>query len=1215
MSNTIDIIQANEWEKAEKIINNKNEFITELSAYEIKDISQIKIKQDKQRYIFEINGKNQFAIDGKYNLKNYIQAFYDSQLNLAKSDEFKRVFVRMNGLEIQLVTANTREELTLFKNELNTSQQRFENANNIPAIKKRIEQLQEYFSQQKVEAQKNSRLLFNKEYDRYDKWLWNLNELQLQIWLRKLNKIQKEVENLENKPLSTKEVTAFVQQKTVQQLTEEIDVLSQEAENYIVSKSDIIREKGDSNPYFGIDTHTAMDESKLRMILAKIKNNQAYLNKLELPNSLHQYAIQDLKALGEYLEKTVDNPNTFDPIEEPFVPAHAAIFKYMFSMDPELREVFSTKKEKKIKKDKEEKNTGNDKLNNQQTDTNQQEKNNKEQWTENNEKEDISISSYKEAFEKKWVNGMVKYALDQTHMSPEQKNFWWGTANLAMIGGMAFLGWKFFRNAIKLFSKKWRGELADGGWWWIAAPLLAVGVTQWLTGESPWSLLNGGKNTEALMGLFGGKKGKEQQNGSPSSQEQQQYVEWFNGAMSLFNGKSYKEIQDMLEKDADGKMKIKPDYYDTWKATLEKGTPEQKLAASFLSNIGKDDQNGMIDLALTGMWITWETLSATPNESFNEKAGEVIIRLGQLYGYMEASGKNLNPETMEMVRQYIKTWNPSLDNLKARYDVFETPVNLGDDVKKALKDKIETLAITDPKQKRDFTQAFYHFYQNFPAEADTKKYIDITKKGDDIILKTYHYETKIDLGTKTIPGLLNANTYPLAFDSYQEMLNAANLTNRIKFLTKDWEAQWVNPFIINSFGNIEFNNTKRYDLSELDKRILTEEGLNQVSPKLWTTQKEAYVKYLNDLWTRKLGKHQEGFISSIMPIFGGEIPTEETFPDGEVKEYPDKLASSYTTIENLQTTPENKKLIRKALNMFYEKYPRKDIKVELTWSWPLLTLETYSKKTELDFDNTKKLKWLNVDFDNYFEIFKAANLTNRLRDIFKNNQAKSIDPFHVDILDITFDDVSFLSLEKDTSAISAWLFGDLRKVSRKLANDKDLYTGYLNNLWLMEDKATGFYAVENANLPFDTTQNIIKGFKEFYKKFPNSNKEVKFISGKEIAFQSYETKTPLDLVGKKIVGLDVTFPDYNELFKAANLINRIKQVTKDKKADSEPFNKSLFGRDIEFNQDNKFLDTEAVSAGLRGTLHKISPALEENKNLFITYMDERRADKLAGKPY
>ncbi|HCY21799.1 TPA: hypothetical protein DIC40_08390 [Patescibacteria group bacterium] len=123
-----------------------------------------------------------------------------------------------------------------------------------------------------------------------------------------------------------------------------------------------------------------------------------------------------------------------------------------------------------------------------------------------------------------------------------------------------------------------------------------------------------------------------------------------------------------------------------------------------------------------------------------------------------------------------------------------------------------------------------------------------------------------------------------------------------------------------------------------------------------------------------------------------------------------------------------------------------------------MNVNSYRKTTPIDF-NKNQVAGLNIDFGNFEDMFKTANLTNKIRSTFENIQSqKIIDPFGQKIAndDIIFDDKSIRNRRPDVAAVSDGLWrGGLRTVSPKLTetSNKQLYIEYLNNLWLMQDKA------------------------------------------------------------------------------------------------------------------------------------------------------------------
>jgi len=58
---------------------------------------------------------------------------------------------------------------------------------------------------------------------------------------------------------------------------------------------------------------------------------------LELTAAKRQEVSQDLQDLETYLNKVIDNPDTFKPSEHPFVPTHAKEFYELVKLNPTLK--------------------------------------------------------------------------------------------------------------------------------------------------------------------------------------------------------------------------------------------------------------------------------------------------------------------------------------------------------------------------------------------------------------------------------------------------------------------------------------------------------------------------------------------------------------------------------------------------------------------------------------------------------------------------------------------------------------------------------------------------------------------------------------------------------------------------------------------------------------------------------------------------------------
>ena len=92
------------------------------------------------------------------------------------------------------------------------------------------------------------------------------------------------------------------------------------------------------------------------------------------------------------------------------------------------------------------------------------------------------------------------------------------------------------------------------------------------------------------------------------------------------------------------------------------------------------------------------------------------------------------------------------------------------------------MGIADPKEKENILNGLYQFYEDWPtADSYTRDSIKLEKTSNRVYLETYGQKTEVNLHEKTLPGLnQRGTTYNLKFASTKELLNVANLTNRIK---------------------------------------------------------------------------------------------------------------------------------------------------------------------------------------------------------------------------------------------------------------------------------------------------------------------------------------------------------------------------------------------------------------------------------------------------
>lgn len=138
-----------------------------------------------------------------------------------------------------------------------------------------------------------------------------------------------------------------------------------------------------------------------------------------------------------------------------------------------------------------------------------------------------------------------------------------------------------------------------------------------------------------------------------------------------------------------------------------------------------------------------------------------------------------------------------------------------------------------------------------------------------------------------------------------------------------------------------------------------------------------------------------------------------------------------------------------ALNTFPDNMP--STKIELIGNGPEITFKTYDQESKIDFDK-KTLVWF-PKFDSYYEMFKAANLTNRIKFICKDKEAVKDKPFYLSAGgDITFNEADIFSTKFDTEIMTAGWGGALETVSPILEEKKQEYCDYLNTLKFWKEK-------------------------------------------------------------------------------------------------------------------------------------------------------------------
>lgn len=882
----LPIQQATEWEVyGDQVALTSKDFEAQLHKYGVNDLfdKKLTIKQDKEKYIFAIDGVNHFAVNTKVDLTTFIDDFYKKLAKAEGRSAEKKAVVEVSELEkmtkVEIIITETTRDLDELAKQIKKNETLAEKTTDLENVKYKVERLLAFYEQERdLSTSEKSGWIFNTKYDRKDKGLRNIHKTELKRRIKELNKIKGQIEQMANnknkkytinrkidtedkqkkedkdkQKKETKEiqevkmddVNGMDMKTTLKQFSDRIEDLGKEVPDFILTRNDILLEQWDTVPNYEIIVHDKYDARKLIKSLNRINKEYIILNKLELTAAKRQEVSQDLQDLETYLNKVIDNPDTFKPSEHPFVPTHAKEFYELVKLNPTLK-AFMQLNNKAT-------NTTDGKIKTEtlagatsETVNETNPTNGNETWIENA----TSIyDSPSEAFKKWGIGGVLKYGLDQTNMKPHQKQFWWWVGNVAMIGGLAFVGWKMLSSAFKVVFKsnkeKGTGIYDSANLWWLLGPTALIMWSQARSGEGPLSLFKWGVLTEKIGGIFGWSKESDKETNI-------KYKEGFPGATGVFNGLNYGEMKELLVQDSDGDhMKINPDKYDSLVDMFKNGSKKNPAGAKFLESIGRDDKKNMIDLALKGMGITRETIQDNSNKDkkFNESASKAIARLGSVSTYMEQKWYNkVNTETEHFIEEYIADENADIEDLKAldaRGDIFYKETITTD--KTGLAVEIKELANGDTEKEEEILLALNSFYEKWPT---SNKNIEISWNRPTITFKTYDQTSTINLENKTLTWL----TATQEFSSYLETFKAASLTNYIKKVCKDKTAVSDKPFYLSAGKDITFDNADIFS-TDFDTEIMTAGwggALEKVSPTL-EENKQAYCDYLNSLkfWKAK----------------------------------------------------------------------------------------------------------------------------------------------------------------------------------------------------------------------------------------------------------------------------------------------------------------------------------------------------------------------------
>lgn len=827
-------INDSKWEALVEL-NQTLDFSKELEKYNITDLenSRLTIKNDGKKYIFAIDGQNAFCVGGKNTFEQIVKEFYSQQTTEEINLVLERTTLKVSILKNTNITANYQES-------------NIEKPIDILTIQNRIDAYKEFFKAQVDDVKRNAFWLSYNTAGK-EKSGYKITKEVAKSQLRILENMEKRLQKLQKTDRYTPENQGIATQElaiTLPEFSKQLDAFERSAPEFVAFQNDIVLEKSDITSFdLRWSINNIAGAQRVLGILEKFNRQELRLTQTTLELAKQQEYARDLLSLEKYLQKVIADGN-FDPSVLQFTARHQAAMNYLAS-DSTINGLLNNKNNADV-------NTviiNDPKL--------------QEEYNKLTAKEKAQYTDRKDAFAKWGINGLTEFGLDQTKMSPEQKETWKGVGNLAVTGGLIFLWWKAISTAFKALSKSGRKKLnEEWDWGWLWLPVAGTLASNMLTWESPLALLTGGKGTEYLTWLFGGKK--------DSSKEQNQavdtYTKWFGGISAIFGESTCGQMANSLEI-RDNKMKLKPNFVNDI-ISLAKNNPSdtQKVnAAEAIQLIWEDDPNGLIHMTLISMGLSYDALKNIENadKPFKERAAGAIARLASVVTYMKQNGYNrINSDQLSAIQDYIAKKDGKMDDLdtlqKRLGDVFEDSAKAPDEAtKEQRKQKVNTLALTDT-EKQELLSSIRSFWMERPLAKDLKQF-DIQQKGGYIEFTTYGKTTKIDIKNKTIVGLEDVNKSSIRFQSTFELLKVANLTNRIFDLVKNnqnpvtkdpFEIHWIWEGIKydnTKFWSNPFNTTNHFDTTMISWG--PSGMLKEISPIL-EKNKKGYLVLLNAEYNR-----------------------------------------------------------------------------------------------------------------------------------------------------------------------------------------------------------------------------------------------------------------------------------------------------------------------------------------------------------------------------
>jgi hypothetical protein len=326
----------------------------------------------------------------------------------------KEFYTQQTTEEINLVVEKTTLKLSILSksntiNHTNENEQNIDQPIDIQTIQDRINSNKEFFKAQIDDVKWDAFWLTHRTAGK-EKAGYKITKEVAKSQLRILENMEKRLRKLqkgdryteENQKLATQEMNI-----TLPEFSRQLDTFEANTPEFVRFQNDIVLEKADITSFdLKGSINNIAGAQRILNILQKFNKQEIKLTTTTLELAKQEEYARDLLSLEKYLEKVISDGN-FDPSVLQFTAKHQAAMNYLAS-DPTINGLLNNTPENKP--------NGNEividdpKL--------------QESFNKLTSKEKAEYADRKDAFAKGGINGLTSYGLDQTKMSPEQKETW-----------------------------------------------------------------------------------------------------------------------------------------------------------------------------------------------------------------------------------------------------------------------------------------------------------------------------------------------------------------------------------------------------------------------------------------------------------------------------------------------------------------------------------------------------------------------------------------------------------------------------------------------------------------------------------------------------------------------------------------------------------------------------------------------------------------------